>query len=119
MLSVLDISGDQAREAGLLLKGTSDGNLWPAFRPADLAQVDWSAVGMQFPSLLTLVLLALTVVIMNLAGLEMAANQDLDWNREFSATGLASVVAGLGGGTAASMIVPASLRSKLFGAAHA
>ena len=30
---------------------------------------------------------------------------------------LASAVAGLGGGTAASLIVPASLRSKLFGAA--
>ena len=36
---------------------------------------------------------------------------------EARATGLASVVAGLGGGTAASVIVPASLRSKLFGAA--
>ncbi len=52
-----------------------------------------------------------------LIGRYRLANQDLDWNREFSATGLASVVAGLGGGTAASMIVPASLRSRLFGAA--
>ena len=117
MLSVLDISGDEAREAGLLLKSTSDGSLWPAFGPTDLARVDWTAIGLQLPSLLTLALLALTVVIMNLAGLEMAANQDLDWDREFSATGLASVAAGLGGGTAASMIVPASLRSKLLGAA--
>ena len=117
LLSVLDISGDEAGEAGLLLKRTSDGSLWPAFRLTDLSQVDWTAIGIQIPSLLTLVLLALTVVIMNLAGLEMAANQDLDWDREFSAPGLASVVAGLGGGTAASMIVPASLRSKLFGAA--
>ena len=117
LLAVLDISGDEARAAGLLLTGTSEGSLWPAFRPADLAHVDWTAIAMQLPSLLTLVLLALIVVIMNLAGLEMAANQDLNWDREFSATGLASVVAGLGGGTAASMIVPASLRSKLFGAA--
>ena len=117
LLSVLDISGDQAREAGLLLKSTSDGGLWPAFGPADLAQVDWTAIGIQLPSLLALLVLALTVVIMNLAGLEMAANQDLDWDREFAATGLASLVAGLGGGTAASMIVPASLRSQLFGAA--
>ena len=117
ILSVHDISGDEARAAGLLLKSTSDGSLWPAFRPTDLAQVDWTAIGIQLPSLLTLALLALTVVIMNIAGLEMAANQDLDWDREFRATGLASVVAGLGGGTAASMIVPASLRSKLFGAA--
>ena len=116
-LAALDISGDQARAAGFLLASTSDGNLWPALQPADLGLVDWGAMVPQLPTMLMLVLVALIVVVMNLAGLEMAANQDLDWDREFRATGLASVVAGLGGGTAASMIVPASLRSKLFGAA--
>ena len=113
----LDISGDEARAAGLLLKGTSEGSLWPSLQPADLVNVDWTAVVTQVPSMLTLVLVALIVVIMNIAGLEMAANQDLDWDREFRASGLASVVSGLGGGTVASLIVPASLRSKLFGAA--
>ena len=110
------VSGDEARAAGLLLTSTSEGRLWPAFGPADLGGVDWAAMAMQLPTILTLVLVALIVVILNLSGLEMAANEDLDWDREFSATGLASVVAGLGGGTAASMIVPASFRSKLFGA---
>ena len=116
-LVLLGISGDEARVAGLLLTSTSEANLWPALGLADLAHMDWTAMAMQLPTLLLVVLVALIVVIMNLAGLEMAANQDLDWNRELSATGLASVVAGLGGGTPASMIVPASLRSRLFGAA--
>ena len=116
-LALLGISGEEARTAGLLLTSTSQGGLWPAFAPSDLGQVDWAAMATQLPTLLALVLVALIVVIMNLAGLEMAANQDLDWDHEFSAAGFASVVAGLGGGTAASMIVPASLRSKLFGAA--
>ena len=116
-LALLGISGDEARAGGLLLTSTSEANLWPALGLADLAHMDWTAMAMQFPTLLLLVLVALIVVIMNLAGLEMAANQDLDWNRELSATGFASVVAGVGGGTAASMIVPASLRSRLFGAA--
>ena len=116
VLAGLGISGDEARAAGLLLTSTSAGGLWPAFWPADLARVDWAAMATQAPAMLTLVLVALIVVILNLSGLEMAANEDLDWDREFRATGLASVVAGLGGGTAASIIVPASLRSKLFGA---
>ena len=115
-LAALGISGEEARASGLLLASTAQGGLWPAFAPGDLGRVDWSAMAAQLPTLLALVLVALIVVIMNLAGLEMAANEDLDWDREFSAAGLASVVAGLGGGTAASMIVPASLRSKLFGA---
>ena len=116
-LAALGISGDEARAAGLLLTSTSEASLWPALFPADLAHVDWTAMALQLPAVLMLVLVALIIVIMNLAGLEMATNRDLDWNRELSATGLASVVAGLGGGTTASMIVPASLRSKLFGAA--
>ena len=97
-LSFLGISGAEARAAGLLLTSTSETSLWPALGPAELAYVDWTAMAMQLPALLLLVLVALIVVIMNLAGLEMAANQDLDWNREFRATGLASVVGGLGGG---------------------
>ena len=117
VLTGIGISGDEARVGGLLLASTSEGRLWPVLQPADLVNVDIGAMAAQLPTLLMLVLVALIVVIMNVAGLEMAANQDLDWDREFGASGLASVVAGLGGGTVASLIVPASLRSKLFGAA--
>jgi SulP family sulfate permease len=116
-LAFLDISGNQARAEGFLLSSTSEASLWPTLGPADLAYVDWTAIAIQFPAILLLVLVALIVVILNLAGLEMAANQDLDWNREFRATGIANVVAGIGGATTASVIVPASLRSKTFGAA--
>jgi SulP family sulfate permease len=115
-LAVLGISGNEARAEGFLLTGTSEASLWPALGPADLASVDWTALAVQLPAVLLLMMVALTIVILNLAGLEMAANRDLDWNREFRATGIANVVAGLGGGTTASMIVPASIRSKLFGA---
>ena len=47
----------------------------------------------------------------------MAANEDLGWDGEFIASGFASVVAGLRRGIPASPFVPASLRSKLSGAA--
>jgi SulP family sulfate permease len=116
VLDALGISGEEARAAGLLLESTSEGSLWPAIQPADLVHVDLSAMATQIPAVLMMMVVSLIVVIMNVAGLEMAANQDLDWDREFTATGFASVAAGLGGGTVASMIVPASLRSKLFGA---
>ena len=114
VLGALDISGDEARAMGLLLTSTADGGLWPVLFPADLVHVEWAAMAGQVPNMLTLMLIAFICVIMNVAGLELAVNQELDWNREFRATGLASVVAGLGGGTVATLIVPASLRSKLF-----
>ncbi|MDE0096435.1 MAG: SulP family inorganic anion transporter [Gammaproteobacteria bacterium] len=117
ILAALDISGSEARAAGLLLTSTAGGGLWPVLGPSDLAHVDWAAMVLQIPVMTTLVLVALICVVMNIAGLEMVVNQELDWNREFRVTGLASVIAGLGGCTAAALIVPASLRSKLFGAA--
>ena len=113
-LSAFDISSGEARAAGLLLISTAQESLWPALWPADLAHVDWPAIVGQIPNMLTLILIALICVIMNVAGLEVAVDEDLDWDREFRVTGAASIVAGLGGGTVATVIVPASLRSKLF-----
>ena len=115
-LTSLGISGDTARSEGLLLTRTADGNLWPALYPADLANVQWSAIARQAPHMLTLMLVAFIAVVMNFAGLELAVNQELDWDREFRVTGVASMVAGLGGGAVATIVVPASLRSKLLGA---
>ena len=113
-LDALDISGDEARTLGLLLTSTADAGLWPALFPADLVHVDWAAMAGQVPNMLTLMLIAFICVIMNVAGLELAVNQELDWNREFKSSGVGSIVAGLGGGAVATLIVPASLRSKLF-----
>ena len=115
-LATVGISSDEARTAGLLLTSTADGSLWPSLGPADLVQVEWTEIARQIPNMVALMLVAIINVIMNFAGLEVVANQDLDWEREFKASGVATVLAGLGGGTVATMIVPASLRSKLFGA---
>ncbi len=115
-LVTLGVSGDEARATGLLLASTADGGLWPALLPADLALVEWGPLAGQIPNILTLMLIAFICVVMNVAGVELAVNQDLDWNREFSACGFASVVASFGGGTVATLIVPSSLRSKLLNA---
>ncbi|MYH59745.1 MAG: STAS domain-containing protein [Boseongicola sp. SB0675_bin_26] len=115
-LGVLGVSGEEARAAGLLLASTTDGGLWPALLPADLALVEWSSLAAQIPNILTLMLIAFICVVMNIAGLELAVNQDLEWNREFKACGTASVIASFGGATVATLIVPTSLRSKLLNA---
>lgn len=113
-LGALDISGEKARVMGLLLTSTADGDLWPVLFPADLVHVNWAAMAGQIPNMLTLMLIAFICVTMNVAGLEVAANHELEWNREFRASGFATIVAGLGGGTVATLIVPSSLRSKHF-----
>ncbi len=115
-LALLDISNSEAREAGLLSAGTGGGSLWPALSPSDLMSADWAAIANQIPNMLVLIAVALIAVVLNIAGLEMAAKQELDWDREFAASGIASIASGLGGGTVATIAVPPSLRSKLLGA---
>lgn len=110
------MSAEQARQAGHLISTSAQGLLWPSFGPDDFALVDWAVIAAQLPDLAVLGIVALICVVMSLAGLEVALGEDLDWNREFRAAGAASVIAGLGGGTFVSMIVPSSFRNRLLGA---
>ena len=116
VLTTLGISDNEVRDMGLLYASTVSGNLWPPVMPAELLMTDWSAILVQIPNLLALALVALICIVMALSGLEVALNEDLNWDREFQAAGAASAFGGLGGGTFSCMIVPASFRSKQFGA---
>ena len=114
-LAVLGITDGEAEAAGLLFSGLSDTNLWPPVSPDDAARIDWGAVALQIPNILTLVLVTLLCVVMYVGGLEVASNRELDWNREFGAIGFAGALAGLGGGPPSCPVVPTSLRSLMFG----
>ncbi len=113
VLGTLGITGSEARGVDLLLTSTADGRLWPSILPADIVHVEWAAIITQIPHLLTLALIAFISIILNVAGLELAVNREMDWNKEFKSTGYASIVAGIGGGTVATIILSGSIRSKL------
>ena len=116
VIAFLGLSGAEVRDLGLLYSSTVAGNLWPPVSPSDLLNTEWSAILVQLPNLLALALVALICIVMALSGLEVALNEDLDWDREFQAAGAASMFGGIGGDTFICMIVPASFRSKQFGA---
>ena len=110
-LPLLDISGEEARAAGLLLASAMEGTLWPPFHPGDLAYVNWMEVAGQIPNMLALVAVTMLCAIMYLGSFELATNRELEWDREFRAAGWASVVAGLGGGPPGHMNFPGFDRS--------
>lgn len=118
---VLFLPGGSLADAeanGLLLAGVSEsagGGLWPLFDPAVLGLLDWTAVAMQMPNLLALVLITLLCLVIYLGAFELAAGMELDWNNEFRTTGLASMAAGLGGTPPGCLSVPPSLRNLMFG----
>ena len=55
-------------------------------------------MAMQLPNILVLVVISVLCVAVNFNALELATNLDLDWDKEFRAVGVASLIAGLGGG---------------------
>ena len=115
-LAAVGMSGDEARAAGLLFSFSSGGGVWPPIGPADLQHIDWPQFAGQIPNLLILFTVTLVCVAMNLGGLEVAANVDLDWNREFRVTGWANIVTGVGGAPPGCLIATASIRNFLLGA---
>ena len=115
-LVAFEMTGEEARAAGLLFAGSSGGGLWPPIGPSDLPYVDGSEFAAQFPNLLVLITVTLICVVMNLGGIEVAANVDLDWNREFRASGVANILTGIGGAPPGCLIATTSIRNVLFGA---
>ena len=115
-LALMDISITEAGTRGILAVSTATGSLWPPLDHLSFNLVDWSVLIGQIPNILTLILIAFVCIIMNIAGLELAVDQELDWDTEFNSNGLTTLIAGIGGGTVATIIVPSSMRSKLLGA---
>jgi SulP family sulfate permease len=96
-LSIGGVSSEEAKASGFLVSGVPDGGLWPAFTLKDLAMIDWASVWSQIPGILTVALIATLGMLLNMSGIELAAGEELDTNREFAAGGIANCLAALGG----------------------
>ena len=108
------VSQSEAIQSGLLFGGMAHGNLWPPFPLSEFGSIDWSELALQFPNIVTVILITLVCVIMNTSGVEIFANTELDWNREFKAAGLASLLSGLGGGPPGCLLIAVTTRSRIF-----
>lgn len=63
-----------------------------------LFQADWGAVFRQAGTVSTILLISAIGVLLNSSGLEVAANQDMDLNRELKVAGVANIISAVGGG---------------------
>ena len=115
-IAAFGMSGEEARAAGLLFSVETGAGLWPPLGISDFAFLDWGMLAQQIPNLLILVTVTLICVVMNLGGIELAANCDLEWNQEFKAAGWANVLTGFGGAPPGCLIALTSIRNSLFGA---
>lgn len=98
VLALAGLSMAEARADGLLLGPFPQGALWRPLTPAVWQQVHWPAILGQVGNVGTILLLSVVSLLLNASGLELVARRDMDLDRELKATGLANVLAGLGGG---------------------
>lgn len=95
--ALVGMSPDAARAAGLLVSGVPANGLWPPFALKDLALIDWSAVLQQLPGMLSVVLIAVIGMLLNMSGIELAAGEETDMNKEFVTGGMCNCLVGFGG----------------------
>lgn len=107
---------EQARSLGLLLQPFPSGGLWMPFTLSNLNQVDWNALASQVDKLIPVPLVSLIAFLLNATGLELIAKRDIDLNRELRVTGLANIVAGLGGGPSGYHLLGATALGQRMGA---
>lgn len=87
-----------AQDLGLLFGDFPEGGLWRPLHWSMVAQVKWPLIISQAGNMATVVLLSVIALLLNTSGIELAARQDIDLNRELQSAGAANLMAGLGGG---------------------
>lgn len=89
---------ETARSYGFLFETFPEGTLWQPLHWTLITQVKWSLIGAQAGTIAIMVLLAVISLLLNVSGIELAAQKDIDLNQELRSTGIANLLASLGGG---------------------
>lgn len=97
---ILDIPIDQIRDQGWMPATMPSGQLWPGFTAETVTQIDWPTLFSQLPNILTICLLSLIGMILNINGIELGSQQDIDLDQELKGEAFGNVITGLGGGFA-------------------
>ena len=76
---------------------STDATFFPPLVPSDFAQVDWTAITQQAGAIAALVFLSIIMLLLDVSGIEVVLNKDMDPNRELVAAGKTNVIGGFVG----------------------
>lgn len=96
LLAASGQSVSSARASGLLLQELPSASV-PAYLGL-LGDVRWDVLAGEWSSLLAMAAVAIITIALNAAALDMDTHTDADFDRELRVSGLAGIVAGIGGG---------------------
>lgn len=108
-LHIADFSRSDAIVAGIFINVDSQEPLWPAISLSDFARVDWWVVADQTFNGLVLFFVLLILTVVSYAQLELGANMEFNWHREFKLHGAANILSFAGGGIPGGLMASATL----------
>ena len=88
----------EAKHGGWLVRIGSTASLFKVLTFKAASEADLGLVALQAGSIATIMVVAAVALLLNSSALELAAGHDIDLNRELKVSGIANVLAGLGGG---------------------
>jgi SulP family sulfate permease len=87
-----------ARRLGWILGAQPDTGLAQVRLFPSLLQADWNVVVNQYSTFIALLLTSIISILLNTSALELAADEEIDLNKELRAAGLANLLGGFSGG---------------------
>jgi len=100
---------EQARVEGWLLETVSAGGLWQPLTLSDFDAIHWSAIVTHWGLILSIMLVTLVSLALSNSGIEIVVGQELNFNRELEAIGVANLASGFGSGMAGTQALPSTL----------
>jgi len=88
---------DAARNQGWVFEAVAGGTLWRPQALLALSHAHWPLLWGQAGNVGIILLVSLIATLLNMSGIALAAGKDVDLDRELQVTGLANLLAGLGG----------------------
>lgn len=99
LLSLSGTSIAQASTQGWTLGDTSlHQQSWQLLSFAALSQVHWQVIADQLTCMITIVVVTAISLLLNITGLELVADREININRELKVAGVSNIIVGLAGG---------------------
>lgn len=118
-LALMGIDISQARSQGLLFDSVnSTGGMWYPSTLAAPPRVEFSFIGDQLGSFMTLVAVVAITILLCASGLELATQTDVDLDQELRTAGVANVITGMFGGMVGYLSISRSLLNYKAGATN-
>jgi SulP family sulfate permease len=97
-LLVTGTSIEEATQRGLLLGEIPESKMWQPIGLENLIHANWNAILRQSGNIASILSLSVLTLLLNITGLELAVQRDININHELRSAGIANIFSAIGGG---------------------